>query len=266
MRICLTIAAAIGLLLTRPAAAEMVRTNGVELEYEVRGSGEPLLLLHGFGNCIEGTWGPLIPELAKSHRVIAVNLRGHGASTNPSNHYTHAQSAEDVRGLLDQLKIEKARAIGFSSGGMTLLHLATRHPERVSKMVVVGATSHFGEQARAIMSAVATEGLPPPVQAMFEQCATRGDAQVRELVRQFGAFKDSRDDMNFTASDLAKIKAATLIVHGDRDEFFPVAIPVDMYRAIPGSQLWIVPGGSHEPTAGASEAAFLETVGKFLAK
>lgn len=266
MRIWLAAAAAIGLAASAPGAAETVRTNGVELEYRVSGSGEPLLLLHGFGSCIDGSWAPIIPELAKTHRVIAVNLRGHGASTNPSGAYTHAQTAEDIKGLLDALDIRQARAIGFSSGGMTLLHLATRHPDRLSKMVVVGATSHFGEQARAIMRDVAERGLPPPVRQMFERCATRGKAQADGLVRQFGAFKDSHDDMNFKPAELARIKASTLIVHGDRDEFFPVSIPVEMYRAIPKAQLWIVPGGSHEPTAGASEGAFVETVGRFLAK
>ena len=266
MRILMTIAAAVSLAVVQPAVAEVQGTNGVELEYRVSGSGEPLLLLHGFGSCIDGSWGPLIPDLAKTHRVIAVNMRGHGQSTNPTGSYTHAQTAEDIKGLLDALKIEKAQAIGFSSGGMTLLHLATRHPERLSKMVVVGATTHFGDQARAIMRDVAERGLPPPVQQMFEQCATRGDEQVNGLVRQFGAFKDSHDDMNFTPADLRKITAETLIIHGDRDEFFPVPIPVAMYGAIPKAELWIVPGGTHEPTAGASEAAFLETVGRFLAK
>jgi pimeloyl-ACP methyl ester carboxylesterase len=72
--------------------------------------------------------------------------------------------------------------------------------------------------------------------------------------------------MNFKRADLAKIKAETLIVHGDRDDFFPVSIPAEMYGAIPKAQLWIVPGGDHSPTAGASEAAFLETVRKFLVK
>jgi pimeloyl-ACP methyl ester carboxylesterase len=194
--------------------------------------------------------------------VIAVNMRGHGGSTNPTGRYTHADSAEDVRGLMDALGIRSARAIGYSSGGMTLLHLATRHPERLSKMVVVGATTHFGDQARGIMRSVATQGLPPPVQQQFERCATRGGkAQSEQLRRTFGGFKDSRTDMNFKPADLAKIRAATLIVHGDRDDFFPVDIPVAMYGAIPKSQLWIVPGGDHSPTAGASRSAFLETWG-----
>ena len=265
MRIALVIAASAGLA-AAPAAAETVRTNGVELEYRVSGAGAPLLLLHGFGSCIDHSWGALIPKLAMTHRVIAVNMRGHGLSTNPTGVYTHAQTAEDINGMLDALGIAKADAIGFSSGGMTLLHLATRHPDRLSKMVVVGATTHFGDQARAIMNEVAARGLPPPVHEQFVTCAKRGDAQVRGLIRQFGAFKDSRTDMNFKATDLARIKAETLIVHGDRDEFFPVSIPVAMYEAIPKARLWIVPGGSHEPTAGASSATFMETVEQFLSR
>ena len=260
------IALAAALLLAQPATAEMLKTNGVELEYQLSGTGEPLVLLHGFGDCIEGTWGRMIPELAKTDRVIAVNMRGHGGSTNPSNAFTHAQSAEDVVSLLDHLKIEKTRAMGCSSGGMTLLHVATRHPDRVSKMVLVGATTTIGDQARGILKSVAAEGFPPPIREQLAKCATRGEPQVKELERQFGAFKDSYTDLDFKPADLAKIKAETLIVHGDRDEFFPVAIPAEMYAAIPKAQLWIVPGGTHEPTAGANQAAFLETVGKFLAK
>ncbi|WP_310476086.1 alpha/beta hydrolase, partial [Sandarakinorhabdus sp.] len=76
----------------------------------------------------------------------------------------------------------------------------------------------------------------------------------------------SQDDMNFQPAGLAKIKARTLIVHGDRDPFFPVAIPVSLYQSIPGSALWIVPNGDHSPTAGAGEAAFLSRVESFLVK
>ena len=265
MRQITTFAAGLALV-CGPAAAETVRTNGVELEYRISGAGEPLILLHGFGECIDQSWGAVIPELSKRHRVIAVNMRGHGASTNPTGRYTHADTAQDINGLLDALGIRSARAIGFSSGGMTLLHLATRYPDRLSKMVVVGATTHFGEQARTIMRAVAAEGLPPPVKQQFDKCAVRGPAQTAALTRQFGAFKDSYTDMNFKPADLAQIKTPTLIVHGDRDDFFPVAIPVEMYGAIPKAQLWIVPGGDHSSMAGAGEAAFIATIERFLAQ
>jgi pimeloyl-ACP methyl ester carboxylesterase len=88
--------------------------------------------------------------------------------------------------------------------------------------------------------------------------------QVRQLVAQFNGFKDSYDDMTFTPPHLRTIKARTLIVHGDRDEFFPVSIPVAMYQAIPGSALWIVPGGDHVPIFGDREAGFLKTALTFL--
>lgn len=252
--------------LARPACAETLRTNGVEIEYRVTGSGEPLLMVHGFGECIDQSWGAIIPELAKSFRVIAINQRGHGASTNPSGRFEHRQSAEDVRSLLDALGIKRASAIGFSSGSMTLLHLATRYPDRLAKLVVVGTTTHFGEQARRIMRSVAAGGLPPPVREQFLKCAARGPVQADELTRQFGGFKDSYTDVNFKAADLRKITARTLIVNGDRDEFFPVAIPVAMYSAIPKAQLWIVPGGDHSPTAGAPPEIFTQTVRAFLAR
>jgi pimeloyl-ACP methyl ester carboxylesterase len=248
------------------ASAETLRTNGVEIEYRVSGSGEPLLMIHGFGECIDRSWGAIIPELSKSYRVIAINQRGHGASTNPSGKSTHRQSAQDVKNLMDALGVKRANAIGFSSGGMTLLHLATRYPDSLSKLVVVGATTHFGEQARRIMRSVASKGLPPPVREQFLKCAARGAVQADDLTRQFGGFKDSYADMNLKAADLRKIKAHTLIVHGDRDEFFPVAIPIAIYASIPQSQLWIVPRGDHSPTAGASQDSFTQTVKAFLSR
>ena len=246
-----------------PAVAETAKINGIELHYTVQGAGEPLLLLHGFGGCA-ANWGGIGTELAQHYRVILMDMRGHGQSTNPSNKFTHAQSADDVRALLDLLAIKQVRAVGFSSGAMTLLHLATRSPERLSKMVLVSGTTHFPNQARAILRSFTIQTMPPPVLQMYRQCATRGDDQVRSLVAEFRAFGDNYDDMNFKPADLAKIKAGTLIIHGDRDPFFPVSIPIAMYQSIPHAQLWIVPGGTHSPTAGAEESAFVREVENFL--
>ena len=86
------------------------------------------------------------------------------------------------------------------------------------------------------------------------------------LLAQFYGFKDSYDDMNFTAPLLSTIKARTLILHGDRDQFFPVSIPVEQYRAIPRAYLWIVPNGGHVPfpRTDAGHRAMLETMTAFL--
>ncbi len=261
------------LLCAVPAAAEaqpaagppgrMVRVNGIEMHYRETASGEPLDLLHGFGVCGE-VWGSFEAALAERYRVIVPDLRGHGWSTNPENRYTHRQSAEDIRALLDALGLERVRAMGISSGGMTLLHLATRHPGRLERMVLIGATTHFPEQARRIMRRTRVEMLDPPTLAFFGECAHRGVAQRDALSGQFYGFKDSYEDMSFTAPHLATIGAPTLIVHGDRDEFFPVAIPVEMYNAIPRAELWIVPGGDHVPIYGPQAAEFIRIALRFL--
>jgi len=260
------------LAVTQPAAAQQpaqaggstVSVNGIEMYYEERGAGEPLVLLHGFGGCGLLWPKPFTDRLAERFRLIIPDLRGHGRSTNPSGVFTHRQAAEDVFALLDKLGVTRFKAVGVSTGGMTLLHMATRQPSRVEAMTLVGATHYFPQEARAIMLKQ-TQGDPSPeALRRFGPCAPRGEAQARELFRQFGAFKDSYDDMNFTAPYLGTIKARTLIVQGDRDEFFPVSIPVEMYRAIPGSSLWIIPRGGHVPIFGAHAREFLDIAVPFL--
>lgn len=243
-------------------AGKTVRTNGIDMHYRELGSGEPLLLLHGFGAC-RSDWDPLFAELSKRHRLIVADLRGHGGSSSGSV-YTHRESAKDIAGLLDRLGLQRVRAMGISSGGMTLLHLATSQPQRIERMVLIGATSHFPEEARRIMRATSKAKLPPDVVQMFRDCAVRGEQQADELIARFHGFKDSYDDMNFTEPLLSTIRAPTLIVHGDRDEFFPVEIPLRMYGAIPNSQLWIVPGGGHVPIDGERSAEFLRVAEQFL--
>ena len=185
-------------------------------------------------------------------------------STNPSNVFTMRQSAEDIRALLDKLGLKGVRAMGISAGAMTLLHLATKYPDRLDAMVLIGGTTYFPEQARQVLESAAAA--PPRKEEMefLSRCASRGEPQVRDLMGQFIAFKDSHEDMNLTPPYLGTIKARTLIVHGDRDEFFPVEIPVEIYRSIPKSQLWIVPNGDHVPIYGPRTAEFLRIVRSFL--
>jgi pimeloyl-ACP methyl ester carboxylesterase len=102
-----------------------VRVNDIDMYYQVLGSGEPLLLLHGFGGCGDN-WQPFTQALAKQFQVIVPDLRGHGWSTNPAKTFTHRQAATDVIAPLDHLALKRVRAMGISTGGMTLLHMATR--------------------------------------------------------------------------------------------------------------------------------------------
>lgn len=240
-----------------------VEVNGIEMYYEIYGEGEPLLLLHGF-NGSHGVWAEFIPELAKSYQVIAPDLRGHGRSTNPSNEFTHRQSAKDVLALLDKLGLKKVRAMGISTGGMTLLHLATQDRERLQAMALIGATIYFPEEARKIMRRSTVESLNERDIERMKNTHVRGEEQIKELRQQFHNFKDSYEDMNFTGPLLSTITARTLIIHGDRDEFFPVNIPVEMYRSIPQSYLWIVPNGGHVPIYGSRREEFLRITQEFF--
>ncbi|BBE19771.1 beta-ketoadipate enol-lactone hydrolase [Aquipluma nitroreducens] len=239
-----------------------IQISNIEIYYEEYGVGKPLLLLHGFGGCSQN-WHPFIDKLSEHFRLIVADLRGHGYSTNPENKFTHREAANDMFLLLEKLGINQFSAMGMSTGAMTLLHMATSQPSRIDSMVLISTTSHFPDQARAIMRRASFDTMPPEVRKMYRECAKRGDEQIRQLISQFNALHKNNDDMNFDAQSLSTITARTLIVHGDRDHFFPVEIPVSIYRSIPNAALWIIPGGDHVPIYEA-KVPFTSTALQFL--
>lgn len=236
--------------------------NGIEMYYETAGSGPPLVLLHGFGGSGQD-WNRVLDDYTKDYRVIVPDLRGHGRSTNPTHQFTHRQAALDVYALLDQLGVRQFKAMGISTGGMTLIHMATQQPARVEAMVLIGATIYFPEQARVIMRRTTAESMSPQDWERMRRIHKHGDDQIRALRDEFHNFKDSYDDMNFTPPYLATITARTFIIEGDRDQFFPVSIPVEMYQSIPHAYLWIVPHGGHVPI-GEHAAEFTRLTQEFL--
>ncbi|TWU34842.1 alpha/beta fold hydrolase [Novipirellula artificiosorum] len=229
-----------------PVGEKFTQVDGMEMYYEVHGKGEPLVLLHGFFSSGE-LWKPFLSELTKDYQVIVPDLRNHGRSTNPAGTFTHRQSAVDVFALLDHLKIKKFRAMGFSTGGMTLLHMATSQPDRVQAMVLFGASSYIPAAPRNYRDLTFEGFSADPELKLLKSQHSRGDDQVRELIRLWYSFEFSFDDMNFTPPYLSTIKANTLIIHGDRDMYFPVRIAAEMYESIPNSYLWIIPNGGHVP-------------------
>ena len=222
-----------------------------------------LVLLHGI-TMTGGQWSPAIDDLAKEYRVILPDFRGHGRSTNPSNEFTHKQAALDVFALLDHLGVDEFDAMGISSGGMALLHMGTMQPSRVEAMVLIGAGNYLPDENRAFMRALDPDAQPEEEWARMREVHVQGDDQIRALWTYFRDQKDNYEDMNFTAPYLSTISARTLLIHGDRDRFFPVDIPVAEYDAIPNSYLWIVPNGTHVPIFGAMKEHFTTTALAFL--
>ena len=194
--------------------------NGIEMYYEIHGKGEPLLLLHGFTGS-SANWEELLPYLSKDFQLIIPDMRGHGRSTNTAEPYTFRQVALDMFALLDKLRIKKFKAIGCSGGSNTLLHMATQQPERAEAMVLVSATSHYPEHARAIMAQSSVDTLGEEQWEAYRKLHFHGDAQIRELFNHAKGFATDYADMNFTSKDLSAIIASTLIVQGDRDFLYP---------------------------------------------
>lgn len=243
---------------------ETVSLNEMEMYYETDGSGEPLLLLHGGGGCHEDWSYAGREEFARHYQLIVPDARGHGRSTNPARRLTHRQCASDMLALLDHLRIDRCKAIGISMGGNILLHMATMEPDRIEAMVVASATMYFPEQARAFMRQVSVEDQPASEWEVMRKRHKLGDDQITALWEWQRGMKDSHDDMNFTPDSLRAIRAATLIVYGDRDFLYPVEMAVEIYRAIPKSALWVVPNGAHGPVFQDAAPQFVETSLAFL--
>jgi pimeloyl-ACP methyl ester carboxylesterase len=216
--------------------------HGLQMYYEIHGSGRPLVLIHGGGSTIGTTFGQVLAPLAEHRQIIAVELQAHGHTADIDRPLSFQQDADDVAALLARLKISQADVLGFSNGGQTAMQIAIRHPSLVRRLVVASAfykrsgvpaafwegMSHatLNDMPRGLKDAyLAIVPDPKRLQAMF-----RRDAQRMQT------FKDWPDDQ------LRSIQAPTLLLAGDRDVMRPEHI-VEMYRLIPHAHMAILPGG-----------------------
>lgn len=248
---------------------KFIETNGVKLYYEIHGQGDPLLLLHG-NTMTHDMWTPWLDDLSMIYKVITVDLRGHGKSTNPSNKFSHKEHALDIYGLLEELKIERFNAMGFSTGGMILLHMSTMQTDRIESLILIGTAPYFSNETRDKMSKLTYEYVSknnPGWMGFMQNIQPGGEKQIRNLLNVYVNDAYTYDDMNFTQPYLSTIKSNTLIIHGDKDSFFPVEIPVFLHEAIPNSHLWIIPNFTHTtPQQGTVLGdLFIKTIIEFLA-
>ena len=241
---------------------KFVEVNGAKIYFEEYGQGEPLLLLHGFGRTLED-WKPLIPEFSKSYRVIAWDMRGHGRSTNPdtSKIFLHATAAKDLIALVKQLNLKNVKAIGHSSGGITLLNAAIKEPDLFEAIVPISAQVYYSVQVREFIK---NNAKPEAYYEFNELEKQHGEIKGRLIARQFYHFHELVGDPSITIDQLATIKARSLIIHGDND-FVPVSQAWEIYKSIPNAHLWIVPNGWHMPhIGGANETDFIRKTLEFL--
>jgi pimeloyl-ACP methyl ester carboxylesterase len=246
------------------AAAEVLQVNGIEMYYEIVGDGEPLILLHGWSQSGE-IWSGVADDFAKQFQLIIPDLRGHGATNNPSGEYfTMKQLALDVYTLLDHLEIKTTKAMGISMGGVTLLHMATLQPDRIDAMVLIGGNSYIPSVGREIARSVDPNNIPEDQMRQFRKIHKHGDQQIIAMMQWSKRAADDYESTAFTPPYLSTIQANTLIVHGERDRRVPISIALQMYKAIPNSFLWIVPNGGHVPIRETYQENFIEVTEAFL--
>lgn len=229
--------------------------NGLDMYYEIHGTGEPLILLHGAYMTI-GTMGPLVSGLAETRRVIAVELQGHGHTADIDRPITYEQMADDTAALLRHLGIDQADVFGYSMGGGVALQLAIRHPGLVRKLVSASASyTSDGMQPglhEMVLSITPEMFSGSPIKAAYLEVAPNpGD--FPRLVEKL-----KRLDMTpfaWPAEDIRRIEAPTLIVVGDSDAI-RLEHAVEMFRllgggamgdlaGLPKSQLVVLPGTAH---------------------
>ncbi len=266
----------------------LAEVNGVRLYYEVTGKGRPVVFVHGFG-CGIRSWDPQVSALARTSRVIAYDVRGHGLSDAPSEAaaYSQATSVEDLRQLLEILRIRRTAVVGLSMGGNIALNFALAHPTLVSALIVAdtgagsddhgewvattrafaaaldaGGTEAFADMAMAspLFAAYCAKG--PAAQRFIRSCLMTHRARgVAHTAREVLA---KRPRIYALEAQLAKLRVPTLLIVGDGDDPC-LKIHDFMARTIPGARAIVLRGTGHLSNL-ESPAAFNAALGRFLAK
>jgi pimeloyl-ACP methyl ester carboxylesterase len=234
-----------------------VPVNGLQMYYELHGSGGiPLLLLHGGLFNIDLQFGQLLPGLAATRQVIAVDFQGHGRTGDIDRPLTSADLASDVVGLLRHLEIAQADVFGFSVGGAVALHLAINHPELVRKLVVSSVSFHpDGDRPEVSegMEGVTVDAIAGTPMEQDYRAKSPNPDKLQELLDKLGRF-----DAGFPGwaeADIRGIAAPTLLTVGDCDavrlehmvRFLQLRggdVNGDLV-GVPASQLAVFPGTTH---------------------
>lgn len=230
--------------------------QGLDLYYEVYGSGQPLVLLHGALSTIRTSFGKLIPALAKSRRVVAVELQGHGHTADTDRPLTYEQMADDTAALVRQLELGQTDLFGYSMGGGVALQIAMSHPDIVRKLVVASASISPEGFHPGVLDGIDEIDLDDLADTPFHHAyvaTAPNPGHWPTLVA-----KVQRLDAAFTGwpiDAVQAIEAPTLLVLGDADIVRPEHA-VEMFRLfgggvagdiaeLPASQLAVLPGTTH---------------------
>ncbi|MFF0343197.1 alpha/beta fold hydrolase [Kribbella sp. NPDC004875] len=230
-------------------------SDGTRIAYQVRGEGQPVVLLAGQSNN-HTWWDPIRADFAATYRTITLDWRGTGDSGKPDEVYTTAGFADDVVAVLDDLGLDRAHIYGTSMGGRVAQWLAINHPERVGALIL-GCTSpgaaHGHERSQAIRRALADPAKTDRV--LLELMYTPdwlarnpgpyhvlGDASMPAYAKGRHLVASNRHD---AWDGLPGITAPTLVLHGGDDIFSPAANAQLLAERIPGARVEVIAGARH---------------------
>ena len=237
---------------SRLPSGRYAQVGDLKMYYETRGQrGDTLVLIHGGGSTIGTSFGRILPLLAAQHKVIAVELQGHGHTPDRNAPESFEQDADDVAGLLQSLHIDKASFLGFSNGGNTAMQIAIRHPERVDKLILASTfyrrdgliNGFFDGMKQATLAA-----MPQSLKDAFLEI----NPDPKKLLTMFN--KD-RDRMlrfsDWKDESIRSIAAPTLIINGDQDVIL-TSHALKMSGLIAHSRLMVLPA-THGAYLGVAE-------------
>jgi pimeloyl-ACP methyl ester carboxylesterase len=236
-------------------AGDRVGVNGMQMYYEVSGAGDPLIVLHGSYMNIP-SMGTIIPRLAEAHKVYALELQGHGRTTDIDRPITYPNLADDVAVFMDQVGLRKADVFGYSMGALAGLQLAIRHPDKVGKLILAsGAYDVEGLQPefKAFIPQMNIEMfVNMPFAAEYRKLAPNPDG-FPALVEKLIALE--KEPIAWEA-DVKAMKTPVLIITGDADwttlehsvalfRLLGGGVMGDMGKPLAASRLAVLPATAH---------------------
>jgi proline-specific peptidase len=256
-----------------------VDVNGIKICYEIQGEGEPLILVHGFGVKKE-VWMCQFGPISEKFKVIRFDNRGAGKSDHPDELFTMEMLADDIRGLMDALNLDKAHVVAWSLGGMFAQHFAIKYPERLNKLVLINTLPNWpgGDEAGIKMyvdgQLASIEAYQEdPIKAFFERAPMGYSRKFKKEMQEdtkkkfHGLFsvedyvqmkttniptpKDIENQANAlkhhdVLDQLHLIKSETLIITADKDRQTPMSRNQIIHEKIPNSKIVVIAGAGHD--------------------
>src|SRR5688572_22111187 len=232
-----------------------VKVNGMQMYYEVSGDGDPLIVLHGAYMNIP-SMGAIIPKLARTHKVYALELQGHGRTTDIDRPITYQNLADDVAAFMDSVGLTKADVFGYSMGAEAALQFAIRHPQKVNRVVAASVAYDlrgWQPEFTAVIPQMTVEMIVGmPFAEDYKKLAPNPDG-FPELARKLIALE--KEPMAWEA-DVRALKTPVLIISGDADvatlehsvamfRLLGGGVMGDMGKPLPASRLAVLPATAH---------------------